>query len=295
MGERWLDDPLVQSAAIPLAVALVAALAIGRAIGARYAVLSVPLGWIGASLAIQGGPAWPPVGSSQKLPFAVIGAVAVGGAICALSERASAGSPRPAIAGGLRGPLGAAAAAFTAAVVWVAWPLLRSGRPAALGLVGALCAAGGAALWLLDRSRERGIEPPLMSLVVACGCAPIALSGASASLAQGAGALAAATGGFLLCNWPRGRHPFGELGAFALGIPLLLSISIMVLYTDASPLALALACTALLGSEAARRLPFFADPPRPLVDRLAFVVICAVPVAIGTWVAWLAESTEPAY
>lgn len=282
MGDRFIDNPLVQSAVVPLLVALLGSLTLGRVAGPRTAVAAVPLGLFAGLVSIQGWPAWPAIGSGQKLAWLLPGSIVVGGALGAFVPQR-------------RSRVGALAGAWVLGLVWLAWPLLRSGRIEVAVSCLALALGGGVCLYLLDRAGPRSIEAPLMGLVAAAGLASIGLSGASASLAQLAGALAAATGGFLLCNWPALRHPFAPVGAGAVGLPLFFLVVTLQLYTDASSAALGLVGVAFVGSEVARRLPWFADPPRPLVDRLAFVALCAVPVGLAAWIAWLGESTDSVY
>ena len=136
-------------------------------------------------------------------------------------------------------------------------------------------------LWISERRPTHDLGVAL--LVAALTFAVVAFLGSSASIAQGAGAVAAASGGLLLWSWPRDRWPrpgaaalLGALGALALlGQQALL-------YTRAS--ATSLAAMALILWIPALPLSFPAKD-RPL---RAFAVLAAsLPLAlVAVVLAW---------
>ena len=76
-----LDNPLIQSAALPLLSALLLAPVLRRFAGPRAASGAVVLALCAGYVAIQGWPPWLPRTSTQKLPGLVLAALLVGWAL----------------------------------------------------------------------------------------------------------------------------------------------------------------------------------------------------------------------
>lgn len=150
------------------------------------------MGFLLGYLVILGLPGFPPPSSTQKLPYLVV-LVAILAVVVAL----------------VRGRLIVASAGL--AVLAIGGLLWLSGRRLGGGDILSVALALGP-LWLgwlvilfrLARLRNQGQAPAVMVLVAALGLAGIGIFGASASVGQMALALAAAVGGYLLWNWPRG-------------------------------------------------------------------------------------------
>ena len=99
-----------------------------------------------------------------------------------------------------------------------------------------------------------------MVLVTGIGMSVIALIGAAASLSQLAAAVAAATGGFLLWNWPKQRYPFSMVALFGAASALFSIAATIVLFTRASTLALAILLGIFVAGLLRARLPFVDRP-----------------------------------
>ncbi len=287
-----LENPLIQSVALPLSSALLLAPVLRRVAGPRAASAAVTLGLCAGYVAIHGLPPWLARSSTQKLPGLVLAALVVGWALD--SSGIAARAPRL-----RRVAIGALA---VLGICWLGWPLLRSLEAPDLVLVAAVSLAGASALVHLgrheeSRDREKGsdLDAPVMLLAASLGCAGIALYGSSASIAQLCGALAAALGGFLLWNWPRPRDRFAGAGVCGAGGALVFLLSMLAFYTRTSKLALLLACAALaagaLVSPLISRMEF--SPLRSRVGRPFGVAAAAlIPVALALAVAHATAGSE---
>ena len=123
-----------------------------------------------------------------------------------------------------------------------------------------------------------------MLLIAAVGVSLIALIGSSASLAQLSGGLAAATGGFMLWNWPKARFSFGWSGVYG-GVGVLFSFIVaMILFTNASKLALLLILPVFFAYRVTARLPLAS---RPALAPFVLAAVCLVPVGIAVLIASL--------
>jgi len=279
MDGSWLDNPLVQSAALPLVVALVVTgvlrLLAGPGRGPLLAGAAVAIGFLAAYLSIVGLPPWPPRASDQKLAYAVSAGVVLGLVLDSVRV--------PRLVHWLAVVAGAAAV-----LAWIGWPRLRAGELEMTLRVAALWLGGAVALLRLHRQRLQGAQAGAMLLVVSAGAAPVAFYGASLSLAQFAGALAAAAGGFLLWSWPLSHYRFGSAGVLGAGSALLTVLGIMGLYTQASPAALALLLPAFFADALSARVPLPAGTLGSLLRPIVLALFCAVPVAAAIAVAYIA-------
>ncbi len=261
---------------MPLLVSFLLAGALGRlagpARGPLLASASIALGLLAAYVVIAGLPRFPPPASDQKLPYLILASLLLG---VALEVTRLARSPH-------WGPIAAGSAL---ALVWLAWPLLRSPSLSTLALVAVLWLGGTVGLARLYEASTRDIDAPMMLLLVALAGGPIALAGASASLAQYSGALAAATGGFLLWNWPTCRHRFGCVGVFGAGGALLALFGIMVLYSEVSRLALLLLLPVFFADSAASGLPLPDRLHGRLLRPILITVVSSIPIAVAVAIA----------
>ena len=277
-----LDNPLIQSAALPLLSALLLAPVLRRFAGPRAASGAVVLALCAGYVAIQGWPPWLPRTSTQKLPGLVLAALLVGWAL-----DSSGIAPR------LRRP--ALVALVVLGTGWLGWPLLRSLQASDLALVAAVSVCGSTALLHLDRARGDGLDAPVMLLAAALGSSAIAIYASSALIAQLCGALAAALSGFLLWNWPRSRDVFAGGGVCGAGAGLIFLLSILAFYTRASNLALLLVCAALAAD--ALVSPWITRMEFPLLRSrvgrpFGLVAAALVPVALALAVAHAAAGPE---
>jgi len=217
MGEA-LNNPAVQSALLPLLVAVLAAPAFA-AVQSRWAALAIPLGFLAGYVAAVGVPPLPPVSSTQKIPYLVVAAPL----LVLLLDR------------GVWWRRASVVLWTVLALGWLSWPRLDADPlSVAAGMVACL-----ALFWLLEKRPNQ--DTAVCFLVAGLVFAGVAFLGSSASIAQGAGSLSAAAGGLLLWCWPRDRWPSLAAGAL-LGVVACFALLAQqaLLYTRASSAALAL-------------------------------------------------------
>jgi hypothetical protein len=270
-----LSDPLVQTAGLPLGLSFLVGglmrVLLGPGRGAALAALGIPLGLLAAYVAILGTPPLEPRGAQQKLFHIVVLAAALG-ALIAWSGR-----------GGGR-PVAVLVLAVTAAEAWLFEARLRSGTFAQLW---PLAAVWVGTLFAADRLARAGAsdrDAPVMLLVAALGLGVVALLGASASYGQLGFALAAATGGFLLWNWPWARWPLEPAGLLGGGTALLALVAAVATFAPrADKIALALLLLCFVTPTMVRhRLPP-GGPWRPVLVGIA----AAIPAAAAAVIAHL--------
>jgi hypothetical protein len=226
-----MDDFVLRTAVAPFAVAAVAAgllrLTAGREQGQAMAGAAICLGFLAGYGLVMGAPAvWPPA-SAQKVFF-----VAAAGGILGLALDLSPESRRLA--------LPAALAAAAVALAWLGWPrLLISDRTDAATLL-AVAAAGAVILAGLHARRQEPAECAVKLLVASAALAPLALLGASASMAQLCGVLAAAAGGFALWLWPKPRLQFAASALLGGGLVFVALAGSVAVFTNAAKPALLL-------------------------------------------------------
>ncbi|CAO3438499.1 hypothetical protein [Azospirillum doebereinerae] len=285
-----LNDPFVQSSLLPLILGGVAVGVLRLVGGARTGRVLAPAGialaFLGLFILVVGLPAFPPPSSMGKLFWSAAAGLALGLAADAL---------------GLKGrPVSVAVAAWLVlALGWIAGPALDSLATAVpllvLLAVGAWVAFGGSA----PDGRSNGgsgtssgpAAPAAVLLALALAVGVTALIGSSASLAQLGLALTAATGGFLLWNWPAERHVWGASGRVALGLPLLLA-AILALYTQVQAATLLLALPALAAEPLRRRLPISDTGFGPALGTVAVTVLAVLPALAAIAAAWLLSGGE---
>ena len=275
----WLDasNPLFQSATLPFAAGLllvgVLRLLGGPARGPAWAVVGAAAALALAYFVIFGLPPFPPRASSHKMPYLI-----------------GAGTLLAAAAGLLR-PAGARAAILVLVwiglgVAWLAESKLRSGDilPALLVLAAALAAGAG-----FVRSAGAAVDSAAIVLVASLGLAGIAFLSRSASIAQGAGALAAACGAYLIWNWPKPRFAFGAAGVLGLAVPAILIAAQMGLYTRAEPISLALLVLTPFAALPLSRLELAPERHRTALRPLLAGTLGAIPVAAALTVTYVAK------
>jgi hypothetical protein len=169
-------------------------------------------------------------------------------------------------------------------VGWLGWRQLTTLSPDALLHLGILWMAGIFVLLQLFRNRGPGPESSIVVLVAALGVSLVALFGASGSVSQQFGVIAAAMGGFILWNWPTPRFAFGALGAIGLGGVLTALATQTVLFTDAGKTALAITLIVFLTPLLADRVRF---AERPALVAVIFGFVAAVPAILASVVAFI--------
>ncbi len=276
-----LNDPFVQSSVLPLLLGLLAVGLLRLVGGARNGRLlasgGIALAFLALFLLVVGLPALPPPSSMGKLFWSVVVGFALGLVADAL---------------GLRGRAASALVGLwlVAALVWIALPALDSAR--AFITLAVLAAVG---LWAAFADSLSGAEkttsPAAVLLALALAVGVTALIGSSASIAQLGLALTAATGGFLLWNWPTERHVWGVSGRVALGLPVLIA-AILTLFTQAESTTLLIALPALAADALRRRLPIGTTGFGPALGTVAVTVLAVVPALAAIAAAFLLSGGE---
>ncbi|KAA0578520.1 hypothetical protein FZ983_19125 [Azospirillum sp. B21] len=279
-----LQDPFVQSSALPLAVSLILVGAL-HLLRRPLAAAGIAAGFLVVFAMVVGQPALPPPSSMGKLFWSSAAGLLLGVA---------------ADAAGLRGRAVSAALAvwLAGSLLWIALPALDS-MAAVVSVVILLATA----VWVAFArgSQTHGAEkaesptaPAASLLALALAVGGTALIGSSASIAQMALALAASAGGFLLWNWPVERHGWGLSGRVATGIAVLLA-GVLTLFTQAQTAVLLLALPALLAGHVSRFVPQGHGPVGRAASSAAVTVVAVLPalVAIGAAYALTGGEASP--
>ncbi|HYH20355.1 MAG TPA: hypothetical protein VD995_17230 [Azospirillum sp.] len=273
-----LHDPFVQSSVLPL---LAGVLAVGG-IHVLKPVRGLAAAGIGAAFLavfalVVGVPALPPPSSMGKLFWAASAGVALGAAADGLGVKDRAGSAL-------------VAAWLAASLVWIAMPALDSAA-GVLTLLVLLAVAAWVAFGRMPGRAEGATAPAAALLALALAVGGTALIGSSASVAQMALALAAATGGFLLWNWPVERHVWGVSGQAALGVIVLLA-GVLALFTQTQAIVLLLALPALLAGRLRRHLPVPDTGFGRAAGAAAVTVVTVLPALAAVGAAYLLGGAE---
>ena len=278
MLDQLFVNPAVQSGLLPLTLGVALSL-LAHLAGARWAAgVAVGLAYLASHVLTLGLPPLPPVSAQQKLLYVAGGLLALGAALD------TAGGRRPV-------RLSLAVAAPAAALVWMALPMLMRGPSTGVWPALAGAALGGAVVMArLDRQVEDGLTVPVGIVAAGVGTGVVALLGGSASILQLALAVAAATGAFVLVNWPRQRLPVGAALLLGLGGLLPVLAGQMLLITRTPPLAVALLLPIVFADSVAGRVPVHAAL-RPVV----LGTLCLVPFLAAVVAAWFGAETRGAY
>jgi hypothetical protein len=225
----WMNDPWVQAAALPAAIALALTLIIrifgGSGRGALLASAAVGIAFLGAYSITVGVPPLPPVNGIQKLGYLAAAGLVLGLFLDLFK------APRP--------TFWVVMALWPAlVVVWLAEPRLAGMSVLWLIATAVLWFGGFMTFARLEGARDDGINAPVMLAVAAIGVAGLALIGNAPDLSRLGLMLAAAIGGFLICNWPIPRYPFGNALLFGASTTLLALAAQTALYTGVAPVSL---------------------------------------------------------
>lgn len=272
-----LHDPFVQSSVLPLLAGLLA-VGVLHAAARRLAAAGIGIAFLIIHALVVGVPDLPPPSSTGKLFWASAAGVILGAA---------------ADATGLRGRAGSALVALwlAASLAWIALPVLDSPTAGLTLLV--LIAAG---VWIAvtsaaDNGEDGPTAPAAAVLALGLAVGGTALIGSSASVAQMALALAAATGGFLLWNWPVERHAWGVSGQAAAGLAVLLA-GVLALFTQAQAPVLLLALPAALAGRVRRRLPVPVSAAGRAMVAAAVTAVAVLPALVAVGAAFLLSDAD---
>ncbi|MBF5093686.1 hypothetical protein F1643_03380 [Azospirillum sp. INR13] len=279
-----LQDPFVQSSALPLAVSLILVGAL-HLLRRPLAAAGIAAGFLVVFAMVVGLPALPPPSSMGKLFWSSAAGLLLGVA---------------ADAAGLRGRAASVALAvwLAGSLLWIALPALDSAA-AVVSVVILLAVAAWVAFARGSQTQasdaaESPTAPAASLLALALAVGGTALIGSSASIAQMALALAASAGGFLLWNWPVERHGWGLSGRVATGIAVLLA-GVLTLFSQAQTAVLLLALPALLAGHVGRFVPQGHGLVGRAASSAAVTVVAVLPalVAIGAAYALTGGEASP--
>lgn len=238
-------------------------------IGVRAAGSAIVLAFVIAHLSILGWPPLPPGSSLQKIVYIALIGLFLGAVLDFLIDRA---------------PIRPVALIWPGVITaWLGWQQLLGFEVLDLARLFLVWFAGGFIFDRLLALRTTEIIAPTMVLVTGIGMSAIALIGAAASLSQLAAAAAAATGGFLLWNWPKQRYPFSITALFGAASALFGVGAATVLFTRASTLALAILLLVFAAGSIRDRLPLCS---KPVWGPIAFGAIAAITALLAIAVAF---------
>lgn len=228
---RAMDDLLVQSGIIPFAAAAICAgilrLIGGSTRGPLIAAGGIGIGFLVGFVLILGAPERWPQTSSEKL-FAIAAVATLLGLAFDLSREAPSVSRL------------IAALSPAAALAWLGWPRIAGQDWIDIATLAAIAVGGGFVLIRLYASGPPATESGVKLMIACIALALVSIFGASASLGQLAGALAAATAGLLVWNWPVARFPAGAAAALGSGLTFVALTGIVAVFTNAPKPALAM-------------------------------------------------------
>lgn len=266
--EELPSQALLMGVALPLAAAMVLTgairFALGRTVGANLAAAAIGGTFLITYAALNGWPEFPPRSGSQILPYVVLFGLVLGTVIDLLRL--------PMLTRGL-------VYVWPAVIVgWIGWRQLNTLDVVPLLTLAALWLGGVIAMLGLDRPPGPATAAPVMLLAASVGAAVIAFVGAAASQAQFLGVLAAAIGGFLLWNWPVARFAFGSAAVMAGGGAFIAIAGVIVLFSEASQLAMVFILPVFLAGKAVRGTQI---GTRPMLGPIVIGCIGLAPVVVA--------------
>ncbi len=272
--EEIINEALIWGVGLPLATAIIFTGAIrflfGSDRGKIFASSAIAIGFLVTFTALRGWPEFPPVGSTGKLAYLVL-AGAVGGVLADFMR-----TPRR---------LQRIIAVLWPGVIvcWIAWRQVQSPTLALVVTIAILWILGAAIFWRLFEEDGPTPHATVTFLAATVGAAAIAFIGSAASTAQLYGVFAAATGGFLLWNWPTPRYKFGSAAVLGAGGGFLSLATIIVMFTEASQLAFIFIAPVFAAPFCAR---YFGLNKGEELGPIVTGLISLVPVVVGVGIAY---------
>lgn len=268
-----VDSPIFQAAIAPFAVSCVLVGAIVVFVrGDRRSSMAVCFAAIALLVAYWLAFSWPPFpprAATQKVGYLI--------GLSAVLSLALAARPRL-----YRLASTAVFLVVIAGLVWIAQSKIAQGQilnVAVVVLIGVVAAFG------LSVRRGEPVDNGVAVLVGAIVIAGIAFAAPSASLALIGGAIAAATGGFLVWTWPKRRLDFAEPGLLAVAVPLILLAGQASLYSGANNIAIlvaaAIAFAPSIRAATLRGPSMDTDLLRPIATGVVAAIVGAVALAIA--------------
>jgi hypothetical protein len=280
-----LTDPLIATLALPVAVTVALAVALrllgGVGIGARLASFGVPAAVVVSVAVLPGLAPTPPVTVLEKLVWLA----AIGGLLGVLIEMVTS----------MR--LITGIVAFVSPLLAVAWVYgidLTGGsgefpyRAVEVAVVAGLLNAR------LHQISRVEVSAPITTAVIAAGLAAVALVTGPAYASAVGLPLAAAGIGWLVCNWPTRRLPWGAPGEVGAG-GAVMALAAVLAYAAAIPVFLVLLVLMVLAIEplARRFVAANALTKSDAVRPIAFAAIVALPAVLAVVLALYAPALVP--
>ncbi|MGF1546250.1 MAG: hypothetical protein ACFCUG_02855 [Thiotrichales bacterium] len=276
-----LDHPLIESVAIPLAAALLLTGLAWRFGRRGWAGVAVAPAVLLATLLIVNGWHWPALTGLHKLPWliALLLALQVVALACT--------TPRTRQIWAL-----ATIAVVLSGLVWIGWPRLAHHAARTTVEIGAVLPAILIAIALLARTTGGITQVATAVVVAALGVAGMAFLAGSLALMQLGLAIAAATGGFALWNWPRPRFAFSPEFVWLMVSSLGLIVALVLWLTPIprwapTPLLLIATLPALVA-----RLPLPARWSRTLLAPVLVALLAAPLIGLAVWLSTPAPVAE---
>lgn len=258
-----MDDLLLQSAILPFAIAAAASgllrLVAGRVRGRPLAAASIGIAFLAGYILIFGLPDSWPQSVAQKI-FAIAALAVALGIALDLSQ------DDPAVIRSLT------VVVLPVALAWLGWPRLLLPDWIDVATLAIAVIAGGIVLTKLYALGPEATESGVKLMIASAALAVVAVIGASASFAQLAGVLAAATAGYLVWNWPVPRFPFAAAAVLGGGVTFVTLCAAAAVFTNAPTPALAMLVPIFFADLAAARM----QTGRPRVDQALRPVLVAV-------------------
>jgi|GEM_PF-732612 len=280
-----LADPLIATLAIPILVTVVVAVLLrllgGPGTGARIASLGIPVALAVGVALLPGLSPTPPVTAMEKLVWLAV----AGGLLGLLIDMVT------------QTRLISGVIAFFwpfLAVVWIAGIDLSAVPDNAPYRVFEVSAVAGLLTARLHQIGDVELDAPIVMLVVAAGLGVLALvTGPGYPAAIGL-PLAAAGLGWVVCNWPNRRLPFGAPGEIG-GGGIAIALAAVMVYQGRVPVVLVLLVLSAIAIEPLARRFVAANAliKSEAVRPIAFAVIIALPAALAIVLAAFAPALVP--
>lgn len=277
-----MNDLLVQSAFIPLAVALISAgilrFVAGSTHGPAMAGAAIGLAFLTGYVLIFGPPVHWPASATQKLFFIAI----VGGIFGLALDLSREARPITLFIGAL---------APTLAMLWLGWSRLMAPDWADIATLALVAIAGGAVLTELYNKHAQPAESAIKLAIAAVSLAVVAVIGTSASYAQLAGILAAGTVGFFFWLGPVARCRFAASAVFGGGLIFVSMVGAISVYTTSSRPALGLLLPIFFADRALGRFDTGIHRLNQAIKPILLGVIALIPAIAAVGLAHLLDSS----
>ncbi len=271
--QEIIIDALVNGVVLPffVAFAIVGAIRYGLvvSISQKLAVSAIAVAVLVSIVAIDSWPPFPPISASQKLVYLILFGFISGTVLDFIGKPTT--FQRLSI---LLWPI--------IIVGWIGWRQLIALDPVAITSLALIGLTGCVVLWRLYEEPGPVPNAPVAIIAASIGAAIIAFIGHSSSISQFYGVLAAATGGYVLWNWPSPRYMFGAAGVLGCGGAFLALTTIMFQFTETNKMALVLVLLVFLCPALARATRYGNGKASAPV---ATGIISVVPVTLAVMIA----------